>query len=247
MEKRVIKFNLVGAISILILSLIVIIGSIVAIPKLINKTKDGNSNIKKLGDKTSEVIDENQEFKEKVIYKSVEGTGEQTEREISMKYFVSKMGYHIKFSPEYFYSTNDSQFFDRFYSLYSNTIGIEIEKKSGSFNDAIRLLDEEKSRYLIENPQKYTLNPNDIQTTQEEQTNLMQRKVGEAYVDEININGRRACKRLMVSNDSTEIVYCVYNNDNSYYYINTFCSKSFEDEIIPVIEHMIQSFTIDKE
>lgn len=248
MEKRVIKFNLVGAICILILALAIIIGSLVAIPKLINKgdsgkTKDGTS-IKKLDGnnaESSDAIDFDKDYSDKVNITKADGTTE--EREIKTRYFKSDLGYVMKFAPDYFYIVSEDKKSDRIYSLLSNEIGIDIELKEGKLEDVRQKLDEEKQQRLTYDEELYRYNPETENNQNEE--NAVLRRVGEAYVNEINVNGSRAVKRLMVSNNDTDIVYVIQKDDNNYYYVHAFCTKQFEKDNLPVMELMLESFKVN--
>lgn len=247
MEKKVIKFNLVGAICILILALAIIISSFIIIPKLINKTKEGNGNgnVKKMDENKLISIDSiklDEEIKEKVNFLNPDGSSE--EREVTMRYFKSDLGYYIKFAPDYFYVIDDGQNYDRVYSLTSNEIGMDIELKQGKFDEVLRNLEEERQQLINMDTKRYQYDA-ESQNNPAEQESSIPRRVGETYVNEINVNGKKAYKRVMVSNDDTDVVYCISKDDNSYYYFHAFCSKAFEKDNLPILEAMLESVIVE--
>lgn len=131
MERRVIKFNLVGAICVLILIISIIIGIIVFAVKGHNKndgTNDNNQIIEQ--DKN---IDENKEYKEKVTIKG-------NEQEIIMKACKGTFGYSMKYDVNSFYVEKDASGRDEFNSLYSNTINVIVFKRNGNYDEKVEQL-----------------------------------------------------------------------------------------------------------
>lgn len=226
MEKKVIKFNLVGAICILVLTIAIIVGLIVGIPKLINKIKDGNNNLST--QKQAVAIDESKEYMEKV--KTLSGE----ERDCKMRYCKSKLGYAMKYDIDLFHPQVDSEENNQFISLYSNKVGIGIEKKQGKFEELEeKLKEEDKERISYEKNSK-------------DQDNEKSKKIEEMAINTLDINGAKTIKGTVKSEEGTNQIYCIKIDDNSYYNVEVFCSKSFEDEILPVMEHMVESFEIIK-
>lgn len=290
MEKKVIKFNLIGAIAILVLVVAVIVGLIIGIPKIIEGAKERSSQSQQ--QKRLAEIDENKEYYEKVVLE----TGE--ERECRMKYLKSTFGYAMKFDADLFFAEKNVLDKDNYYSLYSNLVGIMVEKKEGEFSKLAGEMDQEARKEIEQNKEKYTkcLNNNlnngngsmnnsvqqntakNNNTTQHSYTNgvtagntskentnsnvstnsnsaseVMKKtelenqrnaKIGQVLVSTDKIDGHDMVKRVIVSNDNTEYTYCIKIDDNHYYSIFLYCSKSFEQELLPIMEHMVNSFII---
>lgn len=126
MEKKVIKFNLVGTICVFIIAIALIVGVIVGIPKIINKSKDDEKKAIQSTEEAEE-IDENKEYIEKIATQSGE------EEEHKFKICKSDLGYSMKYDYELFFNEKNVAESDRYISLYSNTVGITVEKRKGQF------------------------------------------------------------------------------------------------------------------
>lgn len=131
MEKKVIKFNLVGAIFVIILIISIIVGIVIIATKSKNKNNDYNSNNQL--EKIEGIIDEEKEIKENVI---IQGT----KREIIMKTCKGSYGYTMKYDVNSFYVEKDANGMDKFNSLYSDTVNISVLKSSGNYEDEIERL-----------------------------------------------------------------------------------------------------------
>lgn len=142
MEKRVIKFNLVGAIFVIILIITIIVGVVMAVAK--SKNKNENSNNSNQAEQNNE-IDENKEIREDVMIQGAK-------REIIMKTCKSSYGYTMEYDVNSFYVEKDVNGMDEFNSLYSDTVKISVLKSSGNYEDEIEKL---KSNSSNINTEKY--------------------------------------------------------------------------------------------
>lgn len=128
MERRVIKFNLMGAICVLILIISLIVGIIVF---AINK-HNGNNN--KPTENSSKQLQENKESyaeldtKEKILINN-------EEVEVTLRVFESKLGYKINYAIDKFYIDSKTEEKDVLKSLESDTILLEITKENGNFKE----------------------------------------------------------------------------------------------------------------
>lgn len=130
MEKRVIKFNLVGAIFVIILIIAIIVGVVMAVAK--SKNKNDNSNNSNQTEQNNE-IDENKEIREDVMIQGAK-------REIIMKTCKGSYGYTMEYDVNSFYVEKDVNGMDEFNSLYSDTVKISVLKSSGNYEDEIEKL-----------------------------------------------------------------------------------------------------------
>lgn len=130
MEKRVIKFNLVGAIFVIILIILAIVGIVIIAtkPKNNNDNFDSNNQLEQNND-----IDENKEIKADVM---IQGT----KREIVMKTCKGSYGYTMQYDINSFYVEKDVNGVDKFNSLYSDTVNISVLKSSGIYEEEIEKL-----------------------------------------------------------------------------------------------------------
>lgn len=130
MEKRVIKFNLVGAIFVIILIILTIVGIVIIAtkPKNNNDNFDSNNQLEQNND-----IDENKEIKADVM---IQGT----KREIVMKTCKGSYGYTMQYDINSFYVEKDVNGVDKFNSLYSDTVNISVLKSSGIYEEEIEKL-----------------------------------------------------------------------------------------------------------
>lgn len=130
MEKRVIKFNLVGAIFVIILIILTIVGIVIIATKQKNNNDnfDSNNQLEQNND-----IDENKEIKADVM---IQGT----KREIIMKTCKGSYGYTMQYDINSFYVEKDVNGVDKFNSLYSDTVNISVLKSSGIYEEEIEKL-----------------------------------------------------------------------------------------------------------
>ena len=135
MEGRVIKFNLVGAICILILVISVIVGIITFAIKGI-KNKDNKAN-------QQTAIDEEQIYTEKLYINN-------QEKQVKMKTCKGSFGYTMNYDIEGFYVEKNVDGIDMFKSLYSDSVYVNVIEKMDSYK--------EKSQLLLE----YKLKPSNV-------------------------------------------------------------------------------------
>ena len=146
MEKRVIKFNLVGAIFVIILIILTIVGIVIIAtkPKNNNDNFDSNNQLEQNND-----IDENKEIKADVM---IQGT----KREIIMKTCKGSYGYTMQYDINSFYVEKDVNGVDKFNSLYSDTVNISVLKSSGIYEEEIEKNTNEKiNTYYIKSYDGY--------------------------------------------------------------------------------------------
>lgn len=126
MEKRVIKFNLMGAIGVLILIIAAIVGITVFVASRNNSdNKEKNSQQIQQQDADS--------YKEVDMKETVEIDGEKTE--FIVKPFESELKYKMNLATEKFYFDANIDGKDIFKSLESDSILIEIFKTEGDYKE----------------------------------------------------------------------------------------------------------------
>lgn len=125
MERKVIKFNLMGAIGVLILIIAFVIGITVFIT---NKSNSENKNKKQSQQQIQENRDDYKEVNEK---QSVQINGQKIE--YIVKPFESKLKYKINLPSEKFYFEGNTEGKDIFKSLESDSISMEIFKNDTGF------------------------------------------------------------------------------------------------------------------
>ena len=219
MEKKVIKFNLVGTICIFLLLIAIIVGLVVGIPKIRNKSNNKNETEKQKQEQL-ERIDEKKEYNQKISLENGK------ERECRMKYWKSKFGYAMLYDADSFKVVNKNNRLDDYISLYSNRVGIIVEKKEAKFENVYSQLEEEGNRIIEEDKEDYKNN------------------TAKFKVDKVKINNYEVVKRTSNLTKNTEINYAIKKDDNTYYYITVYCSKDFEKEFLPIMEAMVESFEI---
>ena len=219
MEKKVIKFNLVGTICILLLLIAIIVGLVVGIPKIRNKSNNKNETEKQKQEQL-ERIDEKKEYNQKISLENGK------ERECRMKYWQGKFGYAMLYDADSFKVVNKNNRLDDYISLYSNRVGIIVEKKEAKFENVYSQLEEEGNRIIEEDKEDYKNN------------------TAKFKVDKVKINNYEVVKRTSNLTKNTEINYAIKKDDNTYYYITVYCSKDFEKEFLPIMEAMVESFEI---
>jgi hypothetical protein len=249
MGKKVIKFNLVGAIFVMLLAISLIVGLVVWVPK-IKKQMSKNKEIQQQSQEQESRIEPEKEYKEKVILANGK------ELECRMIYFKSDYGYAMKYDADLFYVNKVKESPDDYISLYSSTVGILIDKKEGKFDElqqkmdseADEIMETEKELYdrdasLMEfDGDQYVEKKNDNRDYEGEKERI--NKIGQKFVERIKINNIEAIKRTMISKEGTLITYAVKKDDNSYYNIEVRCSTEFEKDLLIVMEKMVESFEI---
>ncbi len=144
MEKRVIKFNLVGAIFVLLLIIGAIVGIVIWVNNS-NKEQNKDKDSVTTGNEQIQLESENKESTEKVTV-----NGE--EKEITMKVAKSSLGYTMKYDVDSFYFESAVDGKDKFNSLISNTVYIYINKESEEFEDRVNdiILDKNREDNLVD-------------------------------------------------------------------------------------------------
>ncbi len=222
-NNKVIKFNLMGAIGIIILIIAIIVGVIIGVNKSNNKNKNENQNNNNVEQKVQENVskdnDKNQvntnESKDSENINAKENTQKKSEEvEISdsnghktkhnVKTHESDLGYKMKYDHESFFADKNNENKEKFISLYSNTIGITVEKVNGK-----------------------------IENISNEFTRL-------------SINGNEAAKRVSATNETIDEVYFIKKDDKEYFNIHITCGANFKEQVMPVIDYMISTFEIIK-
>ena len=232
MEKKVIKFNLVGAICIFLLVVALIIGLIVGIPKIIESARgdkeisNGNSNNKQISGKDDNKIDENKEYTETVKLQSGE------ERKVKMKVANSDKGYTMKYDYEKFHFDNQRSDLDTFISLYSSTIKLEVIRENIEFEKVQEKIERERQQEREKQRQLERENREAIPAIIEDD------------VIRYEINGTQAIKKIYRTEARYENAYYIRINEKECFVIRMDCGKDFENEIVPIMEHMIESFKI---
>ena len=248
MEKKVIKFNLIGAICILLLIIGIIVGLIIAIPKIKNKKYNKNElqqQSEQQRQQQMERIDGKNEYKEKIKLDNGK------EVECRMKYFKSELGYAMKYDADSFYVNQNVKSVDDYISLYSNKVEITIEKKEGEFEKVAEQLESDGKRIkelfknlYDANEAKFEFNGDKYVEKNTNQYKDLNRKIGELNVESQKINNLETVKRTLISTEDTKITYAIKIDSNNYYYIELNCSKDFEKEQLPIMLKMIESFEI---
>ncbi len=152
MERRVIKFNLMGAIGVLLL----IIASIVGITIFAtNKNDSENKN-----NKNQQQIQENPDtYKEADMKESVEVNGEKVE--FIVKPFESELKYKVNLASEKFYFDKNVEGKDIFKSLESDTIEMVIFKIEEGFKGKSEELIVNQAQRMKEN-ETYRMNAKNL-------------------------------------------------------------------------------------
>ena len=254
MEKKVIKFNLVGVIFTLILMIALIVGLIVWVPKISKQMKD-NKEIQKLSQEQEKRIDNEKEYKEKLVLENGK------EVECRMRYFKSNLGYAMKYEADLFYANSNNEdnedSADDYMSLYSNSVGILITKKEGKFDELQQKLNEEGQKEKEQYKEEYDANAVEQQFNGDRYEDKEKnpdhniagemeeiRKIGTLEVKEVKVNNIDAFKRTLIGKENILITYVVKKDDNTYYNIEMRCARDFEDELLPIMEKMVESFEI---
>lgn len=222
MERRVIKFNLVGAICILILIISLIAGLIIYIPKKLNKMENNSSNSENQLDEKNEVTINQVKTEEKTNV-IIDGH----EEEITTKTLNSSLGYSMKYDINNFYVESEMEQMDEYRSLLSNTIFINVEKVHGNLD--------------AEREQIYQIAKFETSETKNSEKAVIESGVVDEYLNENIPHIIKSTNRT-----PTNIVYNYYiKADNENYYIVTLnCNTNFEKQMLPIMEKMIETFEI---
>lgn len=217
MQGRVIKFNLMGAIFVLILIIAIIVAAIVYVPKLINSQKEknetNNSGVESENTGVSKEIDEEKVYKETVTLNGIE-------HEIAMKNCKGSFGYSMKYDVERFYVEKDIRGIDYFNSLYSDTIFIHVSEKNAKYEEKVKVLNSNK------------------------EANSQEAGVIEYDVTEEDVNGLEAVCETKRRADGVMYTYYIKKDNNSYLVMQIHCGEAFEEMTMPVIEKMMGSLEV---
>ncbi|MBR2786128.1 MAG: hypothetical protein IKD76_01275 [Clostridia bacterium] len=235
MEKRVIKFSLVGVICVLI-AIAVGIGALVyglsgtkgekVGEKIIDKTaiEEQNTSKDEVAEKTStSTKKDNTEKKKNSVKKEVTEytdtvvvNGE--EQEVEFKVYKSNLGYQMAYDVSSFYVQYSD--IDEYKSLLTDTIYVNISKKKGDFDAlAEELVNATNTR--VQRNSGYTLSQN-------------------------SINGKRAFKEMETdASGVTRVNYYIYSgNGEEYFVVNAVCGKEVKDYTLAVVDKMVETFKV---
>jgi len=132
MGGKVIKFNLMGAIGVLILIITVIVGIVVFATR---GKKDEN---KTQSDKQNVVKEEKNGYTELDTKENAQING--ITKELTMRKFESKLGYKMDYDVDSFYIDNKENGMDVIKSLVSDTVEVKITLVNDYYNDLVRVL-----------------------------------------------------------------------------------------------------------
>lgn len=222
-EGKVIKFNLMGAIGVLILIIAVIVGLIKGIPKLKNKNNEqgevNNSSEEQEGTKDS------QEDKEKELKRTIIVNGD--EQEIVLKEFVSTLGYTMYYDTEKFYiEYKEDTPVDRYESLYSDSIIFLVSKREMDYEANVEAL----NRRIQESD---NINNNSSEMGY--------------YIEETSVGNSRAIEEITIDPAQYVMTYIVENknDEKNCYYIEIRFNRQFEESVLPVIREMLKTFVVE--
>ena len=221
MQGKVIKFNLVGGICVLIIIISIIVVSIIYIPKLFSSKKDEskleNSSNSSIDNQKEQIVNQIQDEAE---YKEIININGQDE-EITMKKFVSDYGYSMKYDVNSFYINKEVKEVDMFSSLYSDTVYINVSYNNENFDEKISKLKNNKDKKSKEaGTLKYDIVLERLPNHKEVYCEVKER------VD--------------------TYIYTMYieKNVEGYYIVQVYCGSRIKDRVMPIIERMIESFDI---
>lgn len=214
MERRVIKFSLVGAIFVVIL----IIASIVAIVwAAISFTSGGSDKGKNNQNQQQEQEPPRppeppaEEVKDNIV---VNG---ETQEVVINKHESEELSYSLSYVPEFFEVKKESKTKEIIKSKETEDVTIEIEKFADGFVD--------KSRELIT-------------------TEATKRKEDASYsMDTIDLNGRLCYIEKRIKDEDVYMEYTI-EYEKSYYHINIHIGKDYVEKYQPVIEKMLKGFRV---
>lgn len=214
MERRVIKFNLMGAIGVLLLIIATIVGiTVFAINKKNGSNKE--SNPKNQQQQQQQIPENTDAYKEIDMKESVDIGGEKVE--LIIKPFESELNYKMNLASEKFYFDKNEDGKDIFKSQESDSILMEISKVDQGFND--------KKESLINGQTE-------------------RRGINESYrMNAIDINGKLVYIDQEKIDGVFYFNYYI-NKDDMYYIVNVHCDDSFTNNLVPVIDAMLNSFEI---
>lgn len=139
MERRVIKFNLMGAIGILLL----IIGSIVGIVVFVSHNNNSTND-----KKVNQTVENKDDYKEVETKQIVRINGRDTEVTFN-RYESKNLKYAMNYAPENFYFDESQQDKDIFGSLESSTIMIEVSKnEQGSTSKSDEIVNGQYEKHM---------------------------------------------------------------------------------------------------
>ena len=214
MERRVIKFNLVGAIFVLILIIAAVSGIIIfAIKSQKDNNDDKNEKQMKISEeqekKDKEADELNKEYKEKILI-------DNQEHWMTLKKFKSSLGYKMKYDVESFYIENNDIEVDEYKSLYTDTISLKISKSTEDFSDKTESIIKESAE-KIRNNSTYKL-------------------------EQMDINGDLCFKESMVENGVDNIITYYIQADNGFFVVQAHCGTELKETMIPIIDYMVKTF-----
>ncbi len=239
MEKKVIKFSLVGVICILLI-IAVGIGTIVfALNE--NKTEEENrDSINKGEDKEQAIVrqnekDDNQKNNEKEENRKKENKKKEEkkevteykdtivingeEQELELKIYKSDLGYKMAYDLNSFYVQHFEE--DEYKSLLTDTISLNVIKKEGDFS---RISEE-----LIQGSNNRTQRNNSYK------------------LEQIEINGKLCVKEEQLeSSGETHINYYIEGNNatSEYFIVEAVCGKELKESMIAVMNKMVSTFVV---
>lgn len=221
MQGRVIKFNLIGAICVLIAIITIIVMVIVHFVG-----KDDTNNSSTTNNETANVNDNNSkiginvlETKSK-IKENVTINGQKTE--VLMEKFESVLGYSMNYSIDNFFIMHDAETeeeSDDFASLKSNTITINISKHYEDFAEI-------SEEILVKDI-------NDFEGNTVKQYNSFR-----TYINTIEI-----VKERIVSEEQIQLNYYM-KSEEGYFLVEAKIGLEFIASVEPVLEKMLNSFEI---
>ena len=133
MERRVIKFNLMGAIFVLLLIIAAIVGIIVfAINASNGKIRD-----KKIKEDIQEQQEAQKNDQMEVREKIIVGN---EQKEITMRTHISKLKYRMNYDVDSFYIIDDDSSIDRYSSQYTDAIYLNVTKSTDPFVNKVNEL-----------------------------------------------------------------------------------------------------------
>lgn len=222
-EGKVIKFNLMGAIGVLILIIAVIVGLVIGIPKLKNNDNEQGEVNNSSGEQKE--TKESEEDKEKEIKRNIIVNGD--EQEIDLKEFTSSLGYTMYYDIEKFYIENKEDTpVDRYESLYSNSIIFLVSKRAMNYEDNVEALNARMQG---------SSNLND--TSSEVSYNIEETKIGNSRaIEEITIDPAQYIMTYIVEDK---------NDEKNCFYIEIRFNRQFEETILPVVREMLKTFEVE--
>ena len=226
MERKVIKFNLFGAICIFAVIVVAIVLIVFfAVKSNLNKKNesDSNNNSQRTenavenDDKNnqelpqkSEMDDLDKEFVEKIVV-------DNEEKEITMKMYVSDLGYKMKYDIDSFFVDSNENGVDEYKSQLTDKIYINVSKNDEEFT--------KKVEELINN------------------TNQKKNGNNTYKLSDMSINHRLCFKEQFEEGNNISLIYYI-EGINGFFTVECHCGKELRDSTLPTIEKMIESFEV---